>query len=110
MARHIKNLAALPEFSPAMLDDVERVVQLVRPDTEQIEQCRRDVMDAIRMIASLPAYVPPRVVKKRLNDITANLRAARTAINEVPLAWRNLLHVEDNFLSELARLSKKPKN
>jgi hypothetical protein len=122
VARHIKNLDKLPKFPPEMSDGVERIMQLLRPDNQHHDQCRRDVMDAIRMIADLPAYLPPSIVKKRLNDITANLRAARTAINELPftLLHRRLSRLrrirtlrpagrtggrQDRFLNELVRVS-----
>jgi hypothetical protein len=106
MARHIKNLDDLPEFSPTMLDRVERAMQLVRPEKENVVQCRRDVMDAIRMIATLPAYVPPRVVEKQLRDIAGKLKAARASIDELPLGWRSQLRA-DNFLNELARITER---
>jgi hypothetical protein len=58
-------------------------------------------MDAIRMIATLPAYVPPSVVEKQLRDIAGKLKAARASIDELPPGWRNQLR-SDNFLKELA--------
>ena len=91
MARHIKNWEELPKVSPAMSDGVEHILQLVRPDAEHTDRCRRDVMDAIRMIANLPTYVPPGTVKKQLQDVAVKLKAAHVSINKLPSAWRNLL-------------------
>ena len=106
MPRHIKNLEALPEFPPTVLDGVKRILQLVRPEKENIERCRRDVMDGIRMIASMPPYVPPSVLKRQLSKVTAEMKAARKAINELPSGWRGLLDA-DIFLNELARVIQK---
>ena len=60
------------------------------------------------MIATLPPYVPPSVLKRQLSEVTAKLKAARTAINELPPVWRNLLHAS-HLPSELLRVSKKRK-
>jgi hypothetical protein len=36
MARHIKNQDDLPEFSRTVLEGVERVMELVRPEKENV--------------------------------------------------------------------------
>ncbi len=102
MSRHVKNLDELSEFSPQMLAGVERAVQLVRP--KHAEQCRRDVKDAVRMIASLPDFVPQRVINQQLQNITAKLNAAQAMIDQLSPAWRRLLRAE-----ELPDISKRAK-
>ena len=94
-----QKLEELPKVSPAISDGVEHILQLVRPDAEHTDRCRRDVMDAIRMIANLPTYVPPGTVKKQLQDVAVKLKAAHVSINKLPSAWRNLL-----LANELMRL------
>jgi hypothetical protein len=106
MARHVKNWESLPGLSPTMSDGVVQILQLVKPDKGDIGRCRRDAMDALRMIGSLPPFVSTGVVKKQLSKVAAELKAVRMAINKLPLAWQNGLNVA-NLLSELACVSQR---
>ena len=63
-----------PETLPA-LSKVDLIVQLLQP--KNVEQCRRDVEEAIQWIANLPPRVAPVTVKKQLDRVTAKVKAAR---------------------------------
>lgn len=83
---------------------IERILQLIRANPEHAEQCRREVAATIRMIADLPPYTPPSVVRRQLQDISAKLRAAQSAIDELaPGGWRMLLRA-GSLVDELKRV------
>jgi hypothetical protein len=83
---------------------IERILQLIRPNPEHAEQCRFEVAVTIQMIADLPPYTPPNVVRRQLQDISAKLRVAQSAIDELaPGGWRMLLHA-GSLVDELERV------
>jgi hypothetical protein len=106
MPRFIKNLAPLPEFSPEMSAGVERVLKLVRPNKEDHDACRRDAMDAIRMIGEMRNMLSPRELKERLFKAATQLKAARAAISKLPLGVQAQWNAAP-LLSEMAAFSQK---
>jgi hypothetical protein len=84
MTRHIK-----PE-TLAPLSDVDRVVQLLKP--KDVEQCRRDIEEAMKWIAKLPPRVAPVTVKKQLDRVTAKVKAVQKAIDALPHGWRMVMN------------------
>lgn len=58
MTQHVK-----PETLLASVDVVDRVVRLLKPSDKQAANCRRDVAEAIKVIAEHPAFVPSSIVK-----------------------------------------------
>jgi hypothetical protein len=75
------------------VSNVERIVQLLRPDDEHIEQCRRDAAEAIGLVAVLPPCAPPVTTKKKLAVVTARLKAVQEAIDKLPYGERMVMRV-----------------
>jgi hypothetical protein len=108
MPRFIKNLEILPEFSPEMSAGVVRVLKLVRPNKNDHDACRRDAMDAIRMICGMGDMILPSDLKQRLFKAATQLNVARAAISKLPMGlqkqWNAAL-----LLSQMEIFSKKSK-
>jgi hypothetical protein len=75
----------------------DNIVELIGPDPEHAEDCRRDVASIIELIRNVPPYVPPAVVRRQLQDIAGKLQAARAAVDALPRAWRTALHADDDI-------------
>ncbi|MDB5609645.1 MAG: hypothetical protein JWP25_6545 [Bradyrhizobium sp.] len=104
MPRFLKNLDPLPAFSPAMSEGITRVLTLVRPKKQDHDACRRDAMDAIRMIGGLEDLIPPSVLKQRLFKADTQLNAARAAIVKLPMGVQIQWNAA-TLLGEMARFS-----
>jgi hypothetical protein len=76
--------------NPEALQAVDRVVQLLKP--KDVEQCRRDVEEAMRWIAGLPPRVAQGTVKKQLDRVTAKVKAVQKAIDALPHGWRMVMN------------------
>jgi hypothetical protein len=102
MRHSVRNLDSLADLTPKMSSGVETIIQFLGPEKHDIDQCRRDVRDAIRMIGGLPPSRPPSFVKNQLLKIATKLKAAETEINKMPLGWRHGLDLE-TLLSDMDR-------
>jgi hypothetical protein len=76
--------------NPETLQAVDRVVQLLKP--KDVEQCRRDVEEAMLWIAGLPPRVAQGTVKKQLDRVTAKVKAVQKAIDALPHGWRMVMN------------------
>ena len=107
MTRFVKRWASLSEAmgwdGPPDSSAIERVLKMVHPGKRQ-EDCRRDIIDSIRVIAKLkPDVAPPGATKKQLLEVASTLKKARYAINKLPPVWHQRLN-PDGLLSELGRV------
>jgi hypothetical protein len=84
------------------VDLTEWIIQRLKPD-HVTTQCRVDVMTSALLMISAPDYVAPRLVKQRLLNINAKLKAAQAAIDELaPDGVKEMLHASPG-ISETAR-------
>jgi hypothetical protein len=107
MTRFVKRWTSLSEAmgwdGPPDSSAIERVLKIVRPGKRQ-EDCRRDIIDSIRMITKLkPDVAPPGAMRKQLREIASTLKKVRHAINKLSSVWRQRLNLDD-FLIELTRV------
>lgn len=81
--------------TPIPVHLLDRAVTLIGTDTTQ---ARLHIAATVEIVALLPDFVAPNVVRRQLDDVVAKLVAAQSVIDALPHGWQKMLmHVVDGI-------------